>query len=123
MVVVVVAVGWLQFARLQERALAAAVRGNAHTLQLAAEIHAAQNDDCYATDAVDLVVYFPGGKPLRNPYTGEPLLFDGAPGDLRYTWKQAGADYRIVGYGRDGDGAPVPLVELHGASQAARLLR
>jgi hypothetical protein len=114
-VVVVVAVGWLQYARLRERALEAAVRGNAHTTQLAAEIYAAQNADRYAIDPLDLVVYYPGGKPLANPYSGGQLLFDGAPGDLRYTYRRPGADYRIVAFGRDRDGAPRALLELSSA--------
>jgi type II secretory pathway pseudopilin PulG len=65
------------FTRLQDRAKESRVRGNCHTIQLAAEDFAIQNDGIYATDTdtdqnlngSTIVELLPGGGPLENPYT------------------------------------------------------
>ena len=112
MVILTLSAGWLQYQRLRVRAGEAAVRGNAHTTQLAAEIYAAQHAERYATDVVEIVEYFPGGKPLINPLDGSRLVFDGSAGDLTYSYSTPGADYRITAFGRDGEGGTRPLLVL-----------
>ncbi len=87
------------FHYLQGRAFEAAVRGNAATVQLAAETYAAANLGEYPTDPLDLIPYLPGDAPPLNPYTGEPALFHGQVGDLTYRSPTNGKDYIIEAWG------------------------
>ncbi len=84
---------------LEGRARAAAVRGNAATIQLAAETYAAGNLGQYPEKAQDLVPYLPGRVLPGNPYTGDKMTFKGGPGDLTYRSPSRGNDYIIEAWG------------------------
>ena len=104
------------FSGFQNRAREAAVKSNCHTLQLAAEDFALQNDGLYATDTDTdqttmgdtLRDLLPGGVALENPYTvvrTEPSSSGVAttPGQIGYV-PVLGASgvaegYSITGYG------------------------
>jgi len=83
LMIVVVIIGILaaiaipNFIHMQARAKEAAVKSNCHTVQLAAEDFAVQNDGVYAAN-VDvqttpagqtIVAMLPGGVRLKNPFT------------------------------------------------------
>lgn len=122
LMIVIVIIGLLAsiaipaFMRLQNRAKESAVRGNCHTVQLAAEDFAIQNGGVYAADTdtdqtttgSTIMDMLPGGALLENPYTNAPSepLSSGAaalPGETGYvpivgpTGLNDG--YRITGFG------------------------
>ena len=120
LMVVIVIVGILAalatpaFYRMRERAREAAVRTNAHTVQLAAEDFAAQNNGVYATDDTSAL---PSGdrlsdmvpNTLRNPFDRlDPtaVVWNGAAdavGRIGYdTSLNPGAHYAIDGQGEGG---------------------
>ena len=102
----------------QDRAKEAAVRSNCHTVQLAAEDFAIQNDGVYADDtdtdatpAGDTIAALISGGALTNPYTGvanEPQSSGAAdsPGETGYEPKVGAAGlnegYTITGFGSSG---------------------
>jgi type II secretory pathway pseudopilin PulG len=121
--IVVVIIGILaaiaipNFSRLRDRAKESRVRGNCHTLQLAAEDFAVQNAGVYASDTdtdqtatnQTILDMLPGGVLLENPFTKlatEPLSSGAAanPGESGYV-PVVGAigtndGYSITGFGK-----------------------
>jgi len=61
------------YINMKEHALEASTKGNAHTVQLAAEVYAIEHFGGYAGDATDLQLLLPRGLALTNPYTGEQV--------------------------------------------------
>ena len=102
------------FHYLEGRAQEAAVRGNAATLQLAAETYAAANMGQYPEDPLDLISYLPGDEPPQNPLTGKPALFRAKPGDLTYRSPTKGQDYVIEAWGQGNTHQPKRLLVLKG---------
>jgi hypothetical protein len=92
---------------LQLRAKAAAVVGNAATLQLAAETFASVNQGRYAEHVEDLVPYLPKASAPRNPYTAGPIAFRAEAGDLTYRSPTRGGDYVIQAFAMGPGGEPV----------------
>jgi prepilin-type N-terminal cleavage/methylation domain-containing protein len=104
------------FKRMRERAKECAVKSNCHTVQLAAEDFAVQNEGVYATN-VDLdatpagttiLDMLPGGVRLENPFTQvntEPVNAPAAnPGETGYqAVVQGGVNvgYSITGFGEN----------------------
>ena len=122
LMIVVVIIGILaaiaipNFINMQARAKEASVKSNCHTVQLAAEDFAVQNDGVYAADVgVDtapsgdtITDMLPGGTLMENPFTKaltEPI--DGAAataGQTGYVPVLLGAveiGYTITGVGKD----------------------
>jgi hypothetical protein len=102
---------------LRQAKLEEAVRGNAATLQLAAESYAAAHLGRYPADARELVPWLPDDAPPLNPLTGEAVGFTAAPGDLTYRLSTGGRDYVIQGWGTAD--AATPLVTLVGRRSPA----
>ena len=102
------------FNYLQGRAYEAAIRGNAATLQLAAETYASANLGQYPEDPYDLIKYLPQNEPPLNPFTGEASLFRGQPGDLTYRSPTNGQDYVIEAWGKNKGDQPRRLLLLKG---------
>jgi len=107
------------FSSFQNRAKEARVRGDCHTVQLAAEDFAIQNGGLYAADTdadqtglgETLQDLLPGALPLENAFTGlrsEPLSSGVAsiPGEIGYQPVVAAGGftegYRITGHGKTG---------------------
>ena len=99
---------------LKGRAELAAVRGNAATVQLAAETYAAAHQGNYPVDPLDLLTYLPGDQAPTNPLTGKISLFKGAAGDLTYRSPTNGSDYVIQAFGNQEDGRVPLLLTLKG---------
>ena len=125
LMIVVVIIGILaaiaipNFIAMQARAKEAAVKSNCHTVQLAAEDFAVQNNGVYAPLVANFANALPdsdgdgNADPLNNPFTNaatEPV--DGAaagPGVTGYApITQGGVDvgYTITGYGKDASVGP-----------------
>ena len=102
------------FNYLQGRAHEAAIRGNAATLQFAAETYASANLGIYPEDPRDLIKYMPNNEPPLNPFTGEAAIFRGLPGDLTYRSPTNGQDYVIEAWGLNKVGQPKLLLLLKG---------
>ena len=116
LMIVIVIIGILaaltipNFVSMTARSKEAGVKANAHTLQVAAEDFAAQNDAVYASD---FTTALPNGQllanllpaPLKNPF-GNNAMDDQAPdedGEVGYdTTGMAGTGYIITGWGRGG---------------------
>jgi prepilin-type N-terminal cleavage/methylation domain-containing protein len=113
LMIVVVIIGILaaiaipNFIAMQARAKEASVKSNCHTVQLAAEDFAVQNDGVYAAAVANLTGMLPGGANLENPFTKaatEPV--DGAAANSGETGyvpiAQGGVNvgYTITGFGK-----------------------
>jgi hypothetical protein len=108
------------YIHLKGRAQLAAVRGNAATVQLAAETYAAAHQGRYPTDHLDLLPYLPEDRAPDNPLTGGRLLFQGGEGDLTYRSPTNGGDYVIQAYGRRNEGGFPVLLTLKGRNRSPR---
>ena len=102
------------FSYLKGRAFEAAIRGNAATLQLAAETYASAHLGQYPEDPRDLIKYMPDNEPPLNPLTGQVALFRSQPGDITYRSPSKGRDYVIEAWGRLKDDEPRCLLLLKG---------
>jgi prepilin-type N-terminal cleavage/methylation domain-containing protein len=111
LIIVVIIVGILaaiaipNFISMQDRAREGIVQSNMHTLQLAVEDFAKQNDGTYpvVADSSVVIALLPGGAPPNNPFTGAASeIIWGAqpthPGDIGYA-VPALNQYDISGYG------------------------
>jgi len=109
---VLAAIAIANFLSMQTRAKEAGVKSNAHTLQLAAEDFAAQNDGTYATDFSTVL---PSGNTIPDIIPGAPsnpfdpagvAFLDAAPandGEVGYdTAGLVGFGYTVTGLGRNG---------------------
>lgn len=113
---IIAAIALPNFVRMMANSKEAGVKSNSHSVQVAAEDFATQNDGVYANDlsattAVSgetIVDMLPQNSPLRNPFTGvatEPI--DGAAATAGQTGYEPVVDalginvgYVITGYGR-----------------------
>ena len=114
LMIVVVIIGILaaiaipNFISMQSRAKEASTKSNCHTVQLAAEDFAVQNNGVYATDVANFQALLPGGNLLENPFTKaatEPVDDAAAnPGETGYAEivDAAGSNvgYTITGFGK-----------------------
>ncbi|MDZ4805591.1 MAG: prepilin-type N-terminal cleavage/methylation domain-containing protein [Candidatus Eisenbacteria bacterium] len=122
LMIVVVIIGILaaiaipNFISMQDRAREGSVKANMHTLQLATEDFAVQNDGTYplAADAATVTALLPGAAIMNNPFTNvaSTITWTGAAttqGNLGYV--VASNVYDITGYG---EGALLSLVLTNG---------
>src|SRR5512139_2979393 len=111
LMIVVVIIGILaaiaipNFISMQDRAREGSVKANMHTLQLAVEDFAVQNDGTYpaAGDQAAVEALLPGGVVMDNPFSGAAsnITWPGvaaAQGDLGYDIPAVN-QYSISGYG------------------------
>ncbi len=133
LMIVVVIIGILaaiaipNFISMQARAKEASTKSNCHTVQLAAEDFAVQNNGVYATDnstalpsGQTIQDLLPGGNPLENPFTkvaSEPQWASNAatPGQTGYVVIQD-ASGTNVGYTIDGFGKTAMIITLTSGS-------
>jgi prepilin-type N-terminal cleavage/methylation domain-containing protein len=104
------------------RAKEAKVKENAHTVQLAAELYATQNDGIYAdadegSIVAGIVPSLPGQQRLKNSFSGdrtEPVVGPAAnPGEIGYQ-ARVGAGGVNVGYNITGFGRTQTVITLTG---------
>ena len=113
---IIAAIALPNFVRLMANSKEAGVKSNSHSVQVAAEDFATQNDGVYAADLSSttgvsgetILDLLPHNSPLRNPFTGvatEPI--DGAAATSGQTGYEPVLDgagmnvgYIITGYGR-----------------------
>jgi prepilin-type N-terminal cleavage/methylation domain-containing protein len=113
---IIAAIALPNFASMLANAKEASVKSNSHSVQVAAEDFATQNDGMYAKDLAattsvsgeTILDLLPQNSPLRNPFTGvktEPI--DGAAATSGQTGYEPVLDgggnnvgYVITGYGR-----------------------
>ncbi len=120
LMIVVVIIGILaaiavpNFISMQDRAKEASTKSNCHTVQLAAEDFAVQNDGVYPANVAAFSASLPSGALLENPFTKaatEPV--DGAAATAGQTGyvvvAQGGAN---VGYTINGFGKTVEVISL-----------
>lgn len=114
LLVVVVIIGIIlavvvpNFISTQNRAKEDRMKHDCHTVQLAAEEYAVRHDAVYPNNLVDLMVFLPEGKMLKNAFTGklsEPVLGKAEKlGQVGYApIMQDGicVGYTITGYGKN----------------------
>jgi prepilin-type N-terminal cleavage/methylation domain-containing protein len=120
LMIVVVIIGILaaiaipNFISMQSRAKEASVKSNCHTVQLASEDFAVQNNGVYAADLADatpgksIIDLLPGGVLMSNPFTkvvDQPLDAAAAAGDTGYAVIDDASGthvgYTITGFGKD----------------------
>ena len=95
------------FVAMQDRVREASVKSNGHTVQLAVEDYAVQNNGVYPYSNLawaQIVANLPGGEVVRNPFSGEKGLTVGvgaAEGMVDYTLPVDGV-YIITCYGESG---------------------
>jgi type II secretory pathway pseudopilin PulG len=112
-VIVVVIIGILaaiaipNFIAMQARAKEASVKSNCHTVQLAAEDYAVQNNGLYSGVVANLVPMLPGGLALANPFTKaatEPVngaaATSGQTGYVPIAQGGVNVGYTITGFGK-----------------------
>lgn len=112
---VLLVLGLPGYHRLENRARLAAIRGNAATMQLAAETYAAQNQGRYPAGPSDLIPWLPGKRAPQNPLTGREAEFRAEPGDVTYRSSTGGQDYVIQAWGFGAGPGPQVLLTLTGA--------
>ena len=121
LMIVVVIIGILtaivipNYISMQDRSKEAKVKGNAHSLHLAAEDFAVTNDGLYSAAAADLTPLLPGAALLENAFTGiqsEPQF-----GALAATIGQIGIQAEVqagqtVGFTITGFGKTAEIIRL-----------
>ncbi len=113
LMIVVVIIGILaaiaipNYISMQDRAKEGSVRANAHSVQLAVEDFAVQNNGTYPADnAAILASMFPGGSFPKNPFTGaNDAIIDATAGWVAGNEGMVGylnnlGLYTIEGYGK-----------------------
>ena len=120
LMIVVVIIGILaaiaipNFIRMQDRAKEASTKSNCHTVQLASEDFAVQNNGVYAADLAaqtpggeTIIAMLPGAALLTNPFTklatepvGQQAATAGQTGYVVITQNNTNVGYTITGAGK-----------------------
>jgi competence protein ComGC len=112
--VVIIIIGFLfalaipNYLYLKARGMEAAVKGNAHTVQMVVEEWATDHNGVLPEFGDLTPALFPGGVMPQNPFTGNPSVLNAvgiySQGNLGYRLEDG--IYLIVGYGAKPDGGP-----------------